>query len=71
MATPEPVASRRTTAAQTVQRPPRHAADLGHRLDPADERAWALARLLEHYIHSAHGADRLLHPRRDPSPLPR
>jgi len=46
-----------------------YAADLAHTQDPADHRRAALGRLLDHYLHTAHAADRLLHPHPDPIPL--
>jgi DNA-binding SARP family transcriptional activator/tetratricopeptide (TPR) repeat protein len=47
-----------------------YATDLTHTTDPADERRAATTRLLDHYIHTAHTADRLLYPHRDPIRLP-
>ena len=51
-----------------------YAAEQAERLDPDPERAAALRRLLDHYLHSAHLADRLVNPHRDPvqppTPLP-
>ncbi|GIH03295.1 SARP family transcriptional regulator [Rhizocola hellebori] len=41
----------------------------GHR-DPEPDRRAATARLLLHYLHTAHRADRLLNPQREPSRLP-
>jgi DNA-binding SARP family transcriptional activator/tetratricopeptide (TPR) repeat protein len=41
-----------------------YATELAHRTDPAAERAAALTRLLDHLAHTAHAADRLLHPGR-------
>jgi tetratricopeptide (TPR) repeat protein len=43
-----------------------YAADLVHHNDDAPTRDAALTRLLDHYTHTAHTADRLLHPLRDP-----
>ena len=50
-----------------------YAAELGHTLDSGDERRAAIGRVLDHYLHTAYTADRLLNPRRDPisQPLPR
>jgi tetratricopeptide (TPR) repeat protein len=39
-----------------------YAADLVHRLDPDEHRRAATGRLLDHYLHSAHAADRVLYP---------
>ena len=51
-----------------------YAAEQAERLDPDPETAAALRRLLDHYLHSAHLADRLVNPHRDPvqppEPLP-
>jgi tetratricopeptide (TPR) repeat protein/transcriptional regulator with XRE-family HTH domain len=47
-----------------------YAADLAGRHDPEDARRAALVRLLDHYTHTAHAADRLLSPLRGPIPLP-
>jgi tetratricopeptide (TPR) repeat protein len=51
-----------------------YAAEQAERLDPDPDRAAALRRLLDHYLHSAHLADRLVNPHRDPvqppAPLP-
>ncbi len=38
--------------------------------DTEDEREAATVRLLDHYTHTAHTADRQLHPTRDPIPVP-
>jgi DNA-binding SARP family transcriptional activator/tetratricopeptide (TPR) repeat protein len=46
-----------------------YAAGLARDLDAATEREWAVTRLVDHYLHTAHGADRLLDPVRDPVPL--
>ena len=46
-----------------------YAADLTHSHDPADHRRAAVGRMLDHYLHTAHTADRLLHPTRDPITL--
>jgi tetratricopeptide (TPR) repeat protein len=47
-----------------------YATDLAHTHDPDHTRHAAVTRLLDHYLHTATTADRLLHPARDPSPLP-
>jgi tetratricopeptide (TPR) repeat protein len=47
-----------------------YAANLAHRHDTDDDRRAALTRLLDHYVHAAHTADRLLHPQLDPIPVP-
>jgi DNA-binding SARP family transcriptional activator/tetratricopeptide (TPR) repeat protein len=47
-----------------------YAADLTGSRDTADQRRATLGRLLDHYLHTAHTADRILHPHRDPIPLP-
>ena len=41
-----------------------YAAELAHRDDPEDERRAALQRMFDHYLHTAHAADRLLNPAR-------
>lgn len=46
-----------------------YAAELAHRTDTEDDRRAALTRLLDHYTHTAHQADRLLNPTRPPSPM--
>jgi DNA-binding SARP family transcriptional activator len=46
-----------------------YAAGLARELDAAPDRERATARLVDHYLHTAHGADRLLDPVRDPLPL--
>jgi len=46
-----------------------YAADLTHTVDPGDQRRAGIGRVLDHYLHTAHTADRLLHPHRDPIPL--
>jgi DNA-binding SARP family transcriptional activator/tetratricopeptide (TPR) repeat protein len=43
-----------------------HAADRAHTHIAADARRAALRRVLDHYLHTACAADRLLHPHRDP-----
>jgi DNA-binding SARP family transcriptional activator/tetratricopeptide (TPR) repeat protein len=47
-----------------------YAADLTEAIDTPEQRRAAAGRLLDHYTHTAHTAARLLHPRRDPIPLP-
>jgi tetratricopeptide (TPR) repeat protein len=47
-----------------------YAADLAHHTDTDEERLAATARLLDHYVHTAYAADRLLYPARDPSAIP-
>jgi len=46
-----------------------YAADLTHTHDPVGQRRVAVGRMLDHYVHTAHTADRLLYPARDPIPL--
>ncbi|MEN3360112.1 MAG: hypothetical protein V7637_4094 [Mycobacteriales bacterium] len=46
-----------------------YAADLGRTLDGADARRAATGRVLDHYLHSAYAADRLLDRHRDPIEL--
>jgi tetratricopeptide (TPR) repeat protein len=46
-----------------------YATDLTHTHDPNDQRFTALGRMLDYYLHTAHTADRLLDPARDPIPL--
>jgi hypothetical protein len=43
-----------------------HAGEQARGLDPGAERHAAIHRMLDHYLHSAHSADRLLQPHRDP-----
>jgi tetratricopeptide (TPR) repeat protein/transcriptional regulator with XRE-family HTH domain len=43
-----------------------YASDAVHRHEPEPIRRAALRRLLDHYLHTAHAAERLLHPLRDP-----
>ena len=43
-----------------------YATDLAHQTDDAPFRAAATGRLLDHYLHTAHAADRLLYPARIP-----
>jgi DNA-binding SARP family transcriptional activator/tetratricopeptide (TPR) repeat protein len=43
-----------------------YAHQLAHRHDPNGERHTAAQRILDHYLHTAYGAARLLHPQRDP-----
>ncbi|MEN3356989.1 MAG: hypothetical protein V7637_971 [Mycobacteriales bacterium] len=47
-----------------------YAADLAQGADLAPDRAGAVERLLDHYLHTAHAANQLLDRARDPSPLP-
>ncbi|WP_199736538.1 BTAD domain-containing putative transcriptional regulator [Micromonospora sp. HM5-17] len=47
-----------------------YAAELAHTLDSAADRRAALARLLGHYLQTAHAAALLLHPTREPIALP-
>jgi tetratricopeptide (TPR) repeat protein/transcriptional regulator with XRE-family HTH domain len=47
-----------------------YAASLNRSLDTDEERTAALRRLMDHYTHTAHAADRLLRPRRDPIDIP-
>jgi tetratricopeptide (TPR) repeat protein len=47
-----------------------YAAQLARTVDPAAEREAATVRLLDHYVHSAHTADRHLNPGRDPIEVP-
>jgi tetratricopeptide (TPR) repeat protein len=46
-----------------------YAADLAHRIDTDQQRRAATHRMLDHYLHTAYTADRLLHPARDPITL--
>jgi tetratricopeptide (TPR) repeat protein len=46
-----------------------YATDVTHTHDPADERHAAVGRLLDHYLHTAHTAARLVNPIGDPIPL--
>src|SRR5215470_2883129 len=46
-----------------------YATDLTHRIDPGQQRRNATHRILDHYLHAAHNADRLLDPARDPIAL--
>ncbi|HZM84212.1 MAG TPA: tetratricopeptide repeat protein [Candidatus Limnocylindrales bacterium] len=43
-----------------------YASELAEEHDADDDRRAGLCRLLDHYLHTAFAADRLLHPRRDP-----
>lgn len=43
-----------------------YAAQVAHETDTDDERRAAARRLLDHYLHTAYAADRLLYPARDP-----
>jgi tetratricopeptide (TPR) repeat protein len=48
-----------------------YAADLANTTDSAGDRRAAIGRVLDHYLHTAHVADRLLNPTRDPiTPIP-
>jgi tetratricopeptide (TPR) repeat protein/transcriptional regulator with XRE-family HTH domain len=46
-----------------------YAAELAHRTDTEEDRRAALTRLLDHYTHTAHQADRVLNPTRAPIPM--
>jgi len=46
-----------------------YAADLAHTVDPDSQRRAGVGRVLDHYLHTACTADRLLHPHRDPITL--
>jgi tetratricopeptide (TPR) repeat protein len=46
-----------------------YAADLSHTHDTDAQRRAALRRLLDHYLHTAHAADRIMNPARDPITL--
>jgi tetratricopeptide (TPR) repeat protein/transcriptional regulator with XRE-family HTH domain len=46
-----------------------YAAEETHTVDTDDDRATAIHRLFDHYVHTAHTAARLLQPARDPLPL--
>jgi tetratricopeptide (TPR) repeat protein len=46
-----------------------YASDLAHSLDNDQQRHSATHRILDHYLHTAHPADRLLYPTRNPIPL--
>jgi DNA-binding SARP family transcriptional activator len=43
-----------------------YATHLAHSSDPGDQRHAAVHRILDHYLHTAYTADRLLNPTRDP-----
>ncbi|HEX6681441.1 MAG TPA: BTAD domain-containing putative transcriptional regulator [Candidatus Limnocylindrales bacterium] len=45
-----------------------YASDLAHRLEPEEQRLGATGRAFDHYLHTAHNADRLMYPARDPFP---
>jgi DNA-binding SARP family transcriptional activator/tetratricopeptide (TPR) repeat protein len=47
-----------------------YAADLTHGTDTDEQRRAAVGRLLDHYVRTAHAADQLLYPARDPIPVP-
>src|SRR6266508_2397585 len=42
-----------------------YATELAHQTDPAEQRDTAIRRTLDHYLHTAYGAARLLNPHRD------
>jgi hypothetical protein len=46
-----------------------YATDLARSIDPDQQRRAATHRMLDHYLHTAYTADRLLYPPRDPIPL--
>src|SRR5262249_36267917 len=46
-----------------------YATDLAHRTDTDQQRHTATARILDHYLHTAYTAERLLNPARDPITL--
>jgi DNA-binding SARP family transcriptional activator/Tfp pilus assembly protein PilF len=46
-----------------------YATQLAHTIDTDQQRHAATGRILDHYLHTAHPADRLLNPARDPLPL--
>jgi tetratricopeptide (TPR) repeat protein len=46
-----------------------YATELAGSQEAQRERPAALTRLFDHYVHTAHAADRLVHPLRDPIPL--
>jgi DNA-binding SARP family transcriptional activator/Flp pilus assembly protein TadD len=43
-----------------------YAAELAHTVDTNSDRLTAIHRMLDHYLHTAYAADRLLNPNRDP-----
>jgi tetratricopeptide (TPR) repeat protein len=47
-----------------------YAAELAHAVDGVDQRHAATTRLLDHYVHTAFAADRLLREQRDPVAVP-
>jgi DNA-binding SARP family transcriptional activator/tetratricopeptide (TPR) repeat protein len=47
-----------------------YAADLAEAVDEEAERHAALLRVLDHYLHTAHTADHMINPHRDPIALP-
>jgi DNA-binding SARP family transcriptional activator len=47
-----------------------YAAELAHRVDSEEQRRAAIHRVLDHYLHAAHAADRMLYPHRDLLALP-
>jgi DNA-binding SARP family transcriptional activator/tetratricopeptide (TPR) repeat protein len=46
-----------------------YATELAHALEPVAQRHAAVHRVLDHYLHTAYAADRLLYPNRDPIDL--
>jgi tetratricopeptide (TPR) repeat protein len=46
-----------------------YAGELAHSIDPGHERRAATRRILDHYLHTAHTAARLVYPSRDPITL--
>ncbi|HCT80473.1 MAG TPA: hypothetical protein DGT23_28700 [Micromonosporaceae bacterium] len=46
-----------------------HAAEQVHRIEPGDQLRAAKHRLIDHYLHNAYAADRLMNPHRDPIAL--
>jgi tetratricopeptide (TPR) repeat protein/transcriptional regulator with XRE-family HTH domain len=48
-----------------------YASELAHELEPQAEQRAAIHRILDHYLHTAHAATRLLDPHRDPISLTR
>jgi DNA-binding SARP family transcriptional activator len=47
-----------------------YAAELARTHDTTEDREAAVGRVLDHYLHTAHAADRVLRAHRDPIPLP-
>jgi DNA-binding SARP family transcriptional activator/tetratricopeptide (TPR) repeat protein len=74
-----PLLAELTRASMLAEQPPgryafhdllrAYAAELAGTLDSEADRHAAIGRLLDHYVHAAHVADRLLSPERDPIPL--